>query len=140
VKREFQVIGCPHRYGFNAGLAAPGNLSKGYDSLSQDFATICWRLKQLGFNAVRLPFSFKHFSVSCKFREIMMASYAQITTVLLVLAIFRELCIRAWCGHDMEFRLVLLEFTAGHANGLMSPFGELVTVPLLATSVSCCAT
>ena len=23
-----------------------------------------WRLKQLGFNAVRLPFSFKHFHVS----------------------------------------------------------------------------
>jgi hypothetical protein len=51
------------RYGFNAGLTAPGNLSKGYDSLSQDFPTIVWRLRQLGFNAVRLPFSFKHFLV-----------------------------------------------------------------------------
>lgn len=47
------------RYGFNAGLTAPGNLSKGYDSLSQDFPTIVWRLRQLGFNAVRLPFSFQ---------------------------------------------------------------------------------
>lgn len=51
------------RYGFNAGLTAPGNLSKGYDSMSQDFPTIVWRLKQLGFNAIRLPFSFSHFQV-----------------------------------------------------------------------------
>lgn len=51
------------RFGFNAGLTAPGNLSKGYDSLSQDFPTIVWRLRQLGFNAIRLPFSFKHFEV-----------------------------------------------------------------------------
>ena len=61
---------CSHRYGFNAGLAAPGNLRKGYDSLSQDFATICWRLKQLGFNAIRLPFSFKHLSVSHNLRDL----------------------------------------------------------------------
>lgn len=52
-----------HRYGFNAGLTAPGNLSKGNDSLSQDFPTIAWRLRELGFNAVRMPFSFKHFLV-----------------------------------------------------------------------------
>ena len=51
------------RFGFNAGLTAPGNLSKGYDSLSQDFPTIAWRLRGLGFNAIRLPFSFKHFLV-----------------------------------------------------------------------------
>ncbi|EIE23036.1 hypothetical protein COCSUDRAFT_63419 [Coccomyxa subellipsoidea C-169] len=48
-------------YGFNAGLTAPGNLSKGYDSMSQDFPTIVWRLKELGFNAIRLPYSFSHF-------------------------------------------------------------------------------
>lgn len=51
------------RYGFNAGLTAPGNLTKGYDSISQDFPTIVWRLKELGFNAIRLPFSFSHFLV-----------------------------------------------------------------------------
>ncbi|CAL8465540.1 g5076 [Coccomyxa elongata] len=53
-------LGSP-RYGFNAGLTAPGNLTKGYDSISQDFPTIVWRLKELGFNAIRLPFSFSHF-------------------------------------------------------------------------------
>lgn len=31
----------------------------GQDSLSKDFATVVWRLKLLGFNAVRLPFSFQ---------------------------------------------------------------------------------
>ena len=57
-------VSCLDRYGFNAGLTAPGNLTKGYDSISQDFPTIVWRLKELGFNAIRLPFSFSHFLVS----------------------------------------------------------------------------
>lgn len=35
-----------------------GNVNAGYDSLSQDFATVAWRVKALGFNAVRLPFTF----------------------------------------------------------------------------------
>ncbi len=57
------LLAFTHRYGFNAGLTAPGNLSKGYDSMSQDFPTIVWRLKELGFNAIRLPYSFSHFQV-----------------------------------------------------------------------------
>lgn len=31
--------------------------------MSQDFPTIVWRLKELGFNSIRLPFSFRHFQV-----------------------------------------------------------------------------
>lgn len=73
-----QVIPCCswRKYGFNAGLAAPGNLSKGYDSLSQDFDTIVWRLKQLGFNAIRLPFSFKHFQVRQRSSNIQLQHHA----------------------------------------------------------------
>ena len=40
-----------------------GNLSAGFDAVSQDFKTIVWRIKQLGFNAIRLPVSFSHFAV-----------------------------------------------------------------------------
>ena len=29
--------------------------------MTKDFRTIVWRIKQLGFNAVRLPFTFAHF-------------------------------------------------------------------------------
>ena len=36
-----------------------GGLWAGDTSLTQDFATVVWRLKLLGFNAVRLPFSFQ---------------------------------------------------------------------------------
>ncbi len=36
----------------------------GYNSLTQDFATVVWRQKLLGFNAVRLPFSFQVFIFS----------------------------------------------------------------------------
>lgn len=31
----------------------------GQDAMSKDFATVVWRLQLLGFNAVRLPFSFQ---------------------------------------------------------------------------------
>ena len=37
----------------------PGNLTNGPDSATQDFATSAWRIRQLGFNAVRLPFRFR---------------------------------------------------------------------------------
>lgn len=33
----------------------------GKDSVTQDFATNVWRMKQLGFNAIRLPFRFSDF-------------------------------------------------------------------------------
>ncbi len=35
----------------------------GKDSVTQDFATNVWRMKQLGFNAIRLPFRFTDFEV-----------------------------------------------------------------------------
>ena len=37
----------------------PGNLTNGPDSATQDFATSAWRVRQLGFNSVRLPFRFR---------------------------------------------------------------------------------
>ncbi|KAK9832841.1 hypothetical protein WJX81_006071 [Elliptochloris bilobata] len=49
-------------FGFNTGLTYPGDLSRGTDSVTRDFRTIVWRIKQLGFNAVRLPFTFAHFA------------------------------------------------------------------------------
>jgi hypothetical protein len=47
----------PHRR-----LTYPGDLSRGTTSATRDFRTIVWRIKQLGFNAVRLPFTFAHFA------------------------------------------------------------------------------
>ncbi|KAK9833284.1 hypothetical protein WJX81_003097 [Elliptochloris bilobata] len=49
-------------FGFNGGATMTGNLSAGFDAVSQDFKTVVWRIKQLGFNAVRLPVSFSHFA------------------------------------------------------------------------------
>ncbi len=46
-------------FGFNNGQTAPDGLWGGPDSVAFDFATIVHRLQLLGFNAVRLPFSFK---------------------------------------------------------------------------------
>lgn len=34
------------------------DLTKGTTALSQDFNMIVWRMKMLGFNAIRLPFIF----------------------------------------------------------------------------------
>lgn len=45
-------------FGFNNGDTMVDGLWAGPDSLSYDFATVVYRLQLLGFNAVRLPFSF----------------------------------------------------------------------------------
>lgn len=58
--REERTASCS-RFGFNTGLTFPGDLTFGTDSVTKDFRTIVWRIKQLGFNAVRLPFMFAHF-------------------------------------------------------------------------------
>ena len=42
-------------------LTFPGDISRGTDSVTRDFRTIVWRIKQLGFNGVRLPFTFAQF-------------------------------------------------------------------------------
>jgi hypothetical protein len=44
--------------GFHSFLSMASSLSAGFDSLSQDWETVLWRIKALGFNAVRLPFTF----------------------------------------------------------------------------------
>ena len=46
-------------FGFDDGNTGPDGLWAGSNSLTQDFANIVLRIKALGFNAVRLPFSFK---------------------------------------------------------------------------------
>ena len=46
-------------FGFDDGNTGPDGLWAGSTSLTQDFANIMLRIKALGFNAVRLPFSFK---------------------------------------------------------------------------------
>lgn len=35
-----------------------GNLTGGTDSISRDIGTVIYRMKMLGFNAIRLPFTF----------------------------------------------------------------------------------
>ena len=40
---------------------APEGLRQGSDSVTQDFLTNIYRMKQLGFNAVRLPYRFSDF-------------------------------------------------------------------------------
>ncbi|KAL0031693.1 hypothetical protein WJX79_001570 [Trebouxia sp. C0005] len=61
-------------FGFDDGNTGPDGLWAGSTSLTQDFANIMLRIKALGFNAVRLPFSFKDlnspmkaFGRSCSF-------------------------------------------------------------------------
>lgn len=46
-------------FGFNNGSTMVDGIWGGPDALSYDFATVVHRMKLLGFNAVRLPFSFK---------------------------------------------------------------------------------
>ncbi|HSX37466.1 MAG TPA: cellulase family glycosylhydrolase, partial [Chlamydiales bacterium] len=46
-------------FGFNNGDTMVDGLWAGPDGLSLDFATVVYRMQLLGFNAVRLPFSFK---------------------------------------------------------------------------------
>jgi len=45
-------------FGFNNQSTMVDGLWGGPDSLSYDFATVVYRMQLLGFNAVRLPFSF----------------------------------------------------------------------------------
>eukprot|EP00884_Botryococcus_braunii_P018123 jgi/Botrbrau1/4995/Bobra.0396s0021.1 len=45
-------------YGFNIGLTISGNLTGGKTAVARDWKQIVYRMKMLGFNAIRLPFSF----------------------------------------------------------------------------------
>ncbi len=45
-------------FGFNSGTTMTDGLWSGPDDLSLDFSTVVYRMQLLGFNAVRLPFSF----------------------------------------------------------------------------------
>ncbi|CAL8465539.1 g5075 [Coccomyxa elongata] len=58
---KFKGIGW---FGFNSYFAAPEGLWQGADSVTQDFNINVWRMKQLGFNAIRLPFRFTDFEVN----------------------------------------------------------------------------
>lgn len=52
---QFKGIGW---YGYNLAFSAPENLTEGKDAVSQDFKQIVYRQKQLGFNSIRLAFTF----------------------------------------------------------------------------------
>ena len=45
-------------FGFEVGATAVDGLWGGTNAIAKDFPTVVWRLRLLGFNAVRLPFSF----------------------------------------------------------------------------------
>ena len=51
-------------YHFGCSFSAPEGLWQGKDSVTQDFNINVWRMKQLGFNAIRLPFRFTDFEVN----------------------------------------------------------------------------
>lgn len=54
------MCGLDTRFGFNSpDQAMVQGLFLGPTALTQDFRTVVWRLKLLGFNAVRLPLSFQ---------------------------------------------------------------------------------
>ena len=46
-------------FGFETSATMVAGLWAGSSSLTQDFKTVVWRMRLLGFNAVRLPFSFE---------------------------------------------------------------------------------
>ena len=46
-------------FGFETDATMCDGLYAGTTELTQDFAYVIWRMKLLGFNAVRLPFSFQ---------------------------------------------------------------------------------
>ena len=49
--------GC--RFGFETSATMTAGLWAGSTSLTADFATVIWRMQLLGFNTIRLPFSFQ---------------------------------------------------------------------------------
>ncbi|KAK9832825.1 hypothetical protein WJX81_004726 [Elliptochloris bilobata] len=49
-------------FGINTGLTSQGGLSRGSDSATRNFRTIVCRVKQLGINAVRLPFTYAQYA------------------------------------------------------------------------------
>ena len=53
-------------FGFDDANTMFDGLWGGSDSLAQDWATIVYRIQLLGFNAVRIPFSFKDLQASPK--------------------------------------------------------------------------
>ena len=70
-----------------------GNLSAGFDAVSQDFKTIVWRIKQLGFNAIRLPVSFSHFAVRSKLLRLLQSSARTATALTKAcMHVLQQLC------------------------------------------------
>ena len=53
-------------FGFDDANTMFDGLWGGSDSLAQDWATIVYRIQLLGFNAIRIPFSFKDLQASPK--------------------------------------------------------------------------
>ena len=52
-------VGRAGRFGFETSATMTAGLWAGSTSLTADFATVIWRIQLLGFNTIRLPFSFQ---------------------------------------------------------------------------------
>ena len=49
----------PRRFGFETASTSVDGLWQGPNAITQNFDTVAWRIKLLGFNTIRLPFSFQ---------------------------------------------------------------------------------
>ena len=56
--KELYLMGI-NWFGFDCGATMADGLWGGRDAVAQDFANVVYRIKLLGFNSVRLPFSFR---------------------------------------------------------------------------------
>ena len=61
IKKTCQTWSNVHtrRFGFDVSSTMVDGLWAGSSSLTKDFPTVVWRLKLLGYNTIRLPFSFQ---------------------------------------------------------------------------------
>lgn len=92
--------------------AGPDGLWAGSTSLTLDFANIVLRMKGLGFNAIRLPFSFKvHFTVSCSMLACVVSHVmsAQAASHPLDLSALRL----EWSYFGQDPNLSIVSYTAG---------------------------
>lgn len=47
------------RFGFETGSTSVDGLWQGPNAITHNFDTVAWRIKLMGFNTIRLPFSFQ---------------------------------------------------------------------------------
>ena len=57
-------------FGFETSATMVAGLWQGPTALSQDFSTVLYRIQLLGFNTIRLPFSFQVRRRTCRFAQV----------------------------------------------------------------------